>query len=134
MPELPDVHCWIKLVDASTGKPIVNGAEVNPPAKVAIRYYVANEGDQPVGPLWVVGALSRNGQRVKPSGQPNVVPAQQITLQPNQIWKKEYSVSEADPFVVYVAKILGDIGNFVGEEDEANNRDQKAFTVLRPPA
>jgi hypothetical protein len=136
MPELTDIHCWLKLVDSSTGQPIPDGAyiEPTPSAKVTVRYYVANESDQPVGPFWVVGALYRNAERVKPAGQPNVVPAQQITLQPNQIWKKEHQVSESASFASYEARILGDVGSLVKEEDESNNRDTRTFTVYKPPA
>lgn len=133
MAQLPDVYCWIKVIDDATGKTLADGGEIFSPGKAIIRYVVANDSNKPAGPLTVVGTLYRNGVKVMPGGQPNVVPAQQITLQPNQIWKKEYVVSELSSLVPYVAKLLGDVGNFVNEEDEANNQTKKSFSFYQPP-
>jgi len=134
MAQLPDVSCWIKVIDDSTGKVVPDGAGIEyttgAPPKVIVRYVVANDGDQPVGPLTVVGALFRDGVRVQPGGQPNVVPAQQITIQPKQSWKHEHTVSEASTKTVqFVASMLGDVGNFFKEEDEANNRAKSSFSM-----
>ena len=126
MAGLSDVYCWVKLLNVLTDKVIPEGGVAYAGTAVVVRYVVANDSNKAAGPLTVVGSLYRNGVRVQPSGQPNVVPAQTITVQPNQIWKKEYTVTEPDA-VNYVAKIFGDVGNFVNEEDEANNQGQKAF-------
>lgn len=134
MAQMPDVSCWIKVIEDSTGKVLPEGGEILPPGKAIVRYVVANDSNKPAGPLTVVGSLYRNGVKVKPNGQPNVVPAQQITVQPNQIWKKEYAVSESSGYVHYVAKIFGDVGDFVNEEDEANNQAQRSCSFFKPPA
>jgi hypothetical protein len=82
-----------------------------------VRYVVANDSHAPAGPFTVVGTLYRNGVKVRPGGQPNVVTAQQI-------WKMEFSVSESIGYSHYVAKIVGDVGSFVAAEDEANSQDK----------
>jgi hypothetical protein len=130
MPNFPDVKCWIKLIDGKTGKACPDGTTFLGPSTVVVRYVVANDSHQPAGPFYVVGALRKNGVVIKPGGQPNVVPAQQITVPPNQIWKGEYRVTDnpsgAD---TYVATMLGDVGGFVVEEDEKNNKANASFTI-----
>ena len=133
MAQLPDVYCWIKVIDDATGKVLSDGGEIFPGRKAIVRYVVTNDSNKQIGPLTVVGTLYRNGVKITPNGQPNVVPAQQITLQPNQIWKKEYVVSESGSLVPYVAKIFGDVGGFVNEEDEANNQAQRSFRFYKSP-
>lgn len=126
MAEFPDVFCWIKLVDGASGKAFSSGTEFHAPAKVVVRYVVANDSHKPAGPLTVTGVLRKNGVKV----QPNAVPAQQITVQPNQIWKGEYVVSDATTGKdLFEASMLGDIGNWVDEEDEANNKAKATFAV-----
>lgn len=135
MTQLTDVNCSIKIINDLTGKVVPDGEDIPAPGKAIVRYVVANDSHKPAGPLFVVGALHRNGVKIQPGGQSNVIPAQQITLQPNQIWKQEYAVTESDYGVVqYVAKILGDVGGFVNEEDEANNQAKRSFGFYRPPA
>ena len=136
MAQLPDVYCWIKAIDDSNGKVLPEGGETHWPRKTIVRYVVANDSNEPIGPMIVVGSLFRNGVRVQPGGQPNVIPAQQITVQPNQIWKKEYTVSESSSsgFFDYVAKLSGDVGfGAVDEEDESNNQAQRSFTYHTTP-
>jgi len=57
-----------------------------------------------------------------------VVPAPLLTVQPHQIWKKEYTVAEwsSAGFFAYVATLIGDVGGAVNEEDEANNPAQRS--------
>lgn len=130
MAQLPDVFCWIKVIDGATGKVVPNGKDL-PPGTATVRYVVANDSNKVAGPLTIVGSLYRDGVKVTPAGQPNVVPSQQITLQPNQVWKKEYTVSEGGKGLVsYSAKLFGDVTGAVNEEDETNNKAQYAFGFL----
>jgi len=133
MPLLPDVQCWIKVVDGSTGRAVPNGKDLGVPGNAVVRYVVANDGDRPAGPLWIVGSLYRDGVRIRPDGRPNVVPAQQVQLQAREVWKHEHSVSEgreARGLVSYSARILVDGGAVLNEDDATNNRAQQAFGFL----
>lgn len=132
MAQLPDVYCWIKVIDEGSGKAQPDGVQLQPPGKLTVRYSVANDSHKAAGPLWVVGALRRNGVKVTPGGQSNVVPAQQITVQPGQVWSKEYLVSESD-WADYVATMLGDVGGLVNEEDEKNNQAKRTFSFQEVP-
>jgi hypothetical protein len=123
----PDVVCWIKVINITTGEAVPDGGVVFPPANVVVRYVVANDSNVAAGPLTVVGSLHKDGIQ---QGRPNVVPAQQITVQPGTVWMQEVSVSQGTLFSQYVAKIIGDVGNFVKEEDEANNLAQRSFTLI----
>jgi hypothetical protein len=131
MADLPDIHCWVKVLDPQD-KVVPEGGIIQTPGTALVRYIVANDSGKPTGPITVVGALFRNGVKVQPGGQANVVPAQTITVQPNQVWKKEYTINEQENFVTYVGKILGDVGNFIDEEDEANNKGQRSFQFAKP--
>ena len=134
MSQLPDVHCWIKVIDGATGRMVGNGKDLGVPGSAVVRYVVANDSDRTVGPMWVVGSLYRDGVRVRPEGRKNVVAAQQITLQPREVWKHEHTVSEGTTtrgLVSYSARILGDGGAVLNEQDETNNRAQQAFGFLR---
>jgi hypothetical protein len=133
MADLPDINCWVKVLYTESDKVVPEAGTVWAPGKALVRYAVANDSNKTTGPLTVVGALFRNGVRVKPAGQSNVVPPQTITVQPNQVWKKDYVVSESTNGTKYVATILGDVGNFVNEEDESNNKDQHSFSFVPPP-
>lgn len=133
MTQLADLNCWIKIINDSSGKSEHDGVEFAPPATVVVRYSFANDTHKAAGPLTVVGTLSRNGVKVKPNGQPNVVPAQQITVQSGQVWSKEFVVSESDN-ATYKAGLLADIGNAVNEEDESNNKATKTFSVWKSPS
>ncbi len=124
---LPDVHCWVKLV--SSDKVISDGSQMNEGTTVAVRYVVANDSHVPAGPLTVVGALYQDETKIVSPGVPNVVPAQQITVQPNAIWKKEFVVKDNG---TYRAKMIVDVGNFVNEEDENNNVAQTTFSIRKP--
>ena len=133
MPQLPDVHCWIKVIDATTGRSVPNGKDLGVPGKAVVRFLVANDSDRPVGPLWIVGSLYRDGARVRGKDQQHVVPPQQITLMPREVWKQEYAVEEGSAtrgLVSYSARILGDGGGVLNEHDETNNRAQQAFGFL----
>ncbi len=133
--QLPDAFAWIKAIAEANGKVLADGAEVGSPAKVTVRYSIANDSHKATGTITVVGTLYRDGVKVKPGGQPNVVPAQQINLQPGQVWVKEYTVDEAagGGVVSYKAGLLADVGAFVAEDDEKNNKASRSFTVFGPP-
>jgi len=134
MADFPDVYCWIKLVNKSTGKAEPSGQQFSNSADVIVRYVVANDSHKSAGPLWAVGTLRKNGVVVKPPGKPNVVPAQQITVQPNQIWKGEYEVKDTSTGLdTFEASLLADIGDQINEEDEKNNKANSKFTVAAIP-
>jgi hypothetical protein len=78
--QLPDINCWIKAIDQGNGKNLADGADVAGPVSVTVRYSVTNDSHKPAGPLTVVGSLFRNNVQLTPGGQPNVVPAQTITV------------------------------------------------------
>jgi hypothetical protein len=136
MAEFPDVYAWIKLVDKSTGKAFASGRTFQGGADVTVRYVLANDSHKPAGPLTVVGVLRKNGKKIQPAGKPNVVPAQQVTLQPNTVWKAEYEVDDnaGKGLDTFEASMLADVGNFVNEEDESNNKANANFTVQGLPA
>jgi hypothetical protein len=132
MTQLTDLNCWIKVINDGSGKSEPDGTQFIPPGTVVVRYSFANDSHKAAS-LWVVGTLSRDGVTVKPNGQPNVVPAQQVTVQPGEVWSKEHTVSEGGN-AFYKAKLLADPGNWVNEEDEKNNKATKTFSFLKPPA
>jgi hypothetical protein len=130
---LPDVQCWIKVIDGSTGRAVANGKDLGVPGSAIVRFVVANDGDRPAGPMWIVGNLYRDGVRVRPAGRQNVVPAQQVELQAREVWKQEHAVSEgrdAKGLVSYSARILVDGGAVLDEDDATNHRAQHAFGFL----
>jgi hypothetical protein len=133
MAQLPDVVCWIKVIDKSTGKALSDSGFIRGPGEAIVRYVLVNDSDEPVGPLWVGGSLGRNGVKVTAGGQSNVVPAQQVTLQPRQLWKQEFSVFESSGSVEYIAELFADIGNFINEEDETNNLAHRSFRIVTSP-
>jgi hypothetical protein len=130
MPEFPDVSCLIKVIN-SDGKRVKDGGLIWA-GTATVRYVIFNDSHQTAGPLMIVGTLSRDGVPVKPNGKP-VVPAQLITLQPDQIWTSEFEVTQNDFAAGYVAKMLGDVGNLVDEEDEANNKAKTTFGMAGNP-
>jgi hypothetical protein len=134
MPAFPDVYCWIKLINQSDGRARPTGTDFAQPAHVTVRYVVANDSHKPEGPFFVAGYLRKNGVMIESNGQP-VVPLQQITLQPNQVWKQEYDVIDSTGGNGYDALMRGDILNLVDEEDEKNNKATAHFTVsnFTPP-
>lgn len=132
MSQLPDVSCIVKIINNDDGKRLPDGAVVIGEGHLTIRYTVVNDSNLTAGPLTVVGSLFRSGVRIQPNGQPNVVPAQQITLGPNQVWKREFQISEKFSDSLFEARMFADVGNFVGEEDETNNQ-VKTTVLVRPP-
>jgi hypothetical protein len=125
MAQLPDVFCWIKVINTSDGKVVANGGSLGLPGQATVRYVVANDSNKPAGPLTIWGSLYRNNVKI-----PSVLPPQQITLQPNQLWKKEYPVSELGGMTTYLAKLHGDLDSAVNEESEANNLAQRSFNIV----
>ncbi len=130
MAQLPDVYGWIKVISNTTGKAQPNPVSLDAPATVIVRYSFANDSHKAAGPLWVVGKLYRDGVKLTPNGQSNVVPSQQVTVQPGQVWSKEYSVSESDN-ANYKASLSADVANLVDEEDEKNNFATAEFSFLK---
>jgi hypothetical protein len=129
---LPDIFCWVKAIDAANDKVLPDGGVASPPGTtVIVRYCVANDSHKAAGPFYVVGVLSRDGVKVTPGGEPNVVPAQMITVQPETVWVREYTVHESVAGEhEYMATILGDIAGMVNEEDEKNNVATRQFAVI----
>jgi subtilase family serine protease len=60
------------------------------------------------------------------------VPAQVITVQPGDVWSREYLVSEPQDSL-YKAVLFADVGNFQTEEDETNNVARATFAFTTPP-
>jgi len=67
MPEFPDTHAWIKLIDKSKGKVVPSGSTLSHPSSITIRYVVANDSNQPVGEIAVMGVLYKDNVKVVPS-------------------------------------------------------------------
>lgn len=135
MVHLPDVYCWIKLIEQPSGTAQPDGVVIEAPRTVTVRYSVANDSHKPAGPLYVVGTLRRDGVKVTPNGRPNVVSGQPITVQPRQIWTWEYTVlwdTSGGPGS-YEARLHADVGNLVHEEDEDNNRARMTFAYTAIP-
>ena len=132
MTALPDIFCYVKALDQTNGKAIPDGGLATNDASVVVRYVMANDSDLPMGPFTVTGSLWQDGVKINP----NPIPALHLTLQPNELLKREFSIPDTSSTHShsYVAKILGDIGNFVNEEDEKNNLAKLSFTVPTPPA
>jgi hypothetical protein len=122
---LPNIHAMIK---ASSGDAAIADGTVfhtREPRNVTLKYIVVNESDVAVGPFTVVGMLSKNKQRVMPDGVSNVVPAQEVTLAPQSVWKKEYEL-RVEPksdggLNQYRAYIICDAGNRIEESNEYDN-------------
>ncbi|MGQ0777923.1 MAG: hypothetical protein ACT4NY_26525 [Pseudonocardiales bacterium] len=133
MTQLPDIHVWIKVIEDKSGKTQLDGTAFSSGQEVTVRYSIANDSHQTAGPMTVVGVLRRDGVRVQPNGQSNVVPVQQITLQPGRVWSREHHLTEifySSGMHLYSASLLGDVGNFVNEEDEQNNRAKMTFSFV----
>jgi hypothetical protein len=127
---LPDVKCSIKVTQEPSGSSVPNGAEIGP-GTVTVHYVVKTDSIRPVGPLTVVGSLYRDGVKVTPDGAPNVVPAQQTQVSKGNPFEKKYTLSEGGKGLVkYSARILADVGNFVNESDESNNKARVDFAFL----
>jgi hypothetical protein len=132
MTQLPDVSCTIKVLENADGARTPDGGAIFS-GYATVRYVIVNDSNKTAGPITIVGSLFKDGVRVQPNGQPNVVPAQQITLSPNQVWKAEFPVSETLHTTYYEAKLLADVGNVVREEDEANNVAQTKWSMQSVP-
>ena len=132
MTQLPDVSTSIKVIDDDSGKRVLDGGEIFA-GFATVRYVVVNDSNKTAGPLTVVGSLFRDGVRLQPNGKAKVFPAQQITLQPNQVWKFEFPVNERQSTSTYEARILADVGNSIAEEDETNNSVRTTFQMVIPP-
>ncbi|MGA9317159.1 MAG: hypothetical protein WBV84_03795, partial [Nitrososphaeraceae archaeon] len=70
MPEFPDTSACIKLIYQSNGKAIPSASTLNHPSNVTIRYVVANDSNQPVGEIAVMGVLYKDDVKVVPSPLP----------------------------------------------------------------
>ncbi len=117
MPELPDTYAWIKLIDKSKGKAVPSGSTLSHPSNITIRYVVANDSNQPVGEIAVMGVLYKDNVKVTPSP----LPITWITLEANQLWKHEYNVKSTGEANEFRATLFGGVGSSITEEDERNN-------------
>ena len=133
MAQLPDVYCWIKLIDQPTGKVIPNGMVVDPSptGSITIRYVVANDSNKPTGNFAILETLKKDGKNL-----PLPIPWTVIELQPKVLWKHEYTVNKNAPGK-YEASMWGDLGlkagGFVVEEDEKNNIAKAIFAIKATP-
>ena len=117
MPEFPDTYAWIKLIDKSKGKAVASGSTLSHPSNITIRYVVANDSNQPVGEIAVMGVLYKDNVKVMPSP----LPITWITLEANQLWKHEYNVNSTGEANEFRATLFGGVGSSITEEDERNN-------------
>lgn len=117
MPELPDTYSWIKLIDKSKGKAVPSGSTLSHPSNITIRYVVANDSNQPVGEIAVMGVLYKDNVKVTPSP----LPITWITLEANQLWKHEYNLNSTGEANEFRATLFGGVGSSITEEDERNN-------------
>lgn len=136
--QLADAFAWIKLIDTDTGKVIPSGSTIETPAKLILRWVVANDSKVDTGLFYVVGQLKRNGVIVKPNGKPNVIPLQTISVPKGQLWIFEFPIEETSGITVYSATLLADLGSLIGsgkidEESEANNVAEYKWNVVTPP-
>jgi hypothetical protein len=127
MTSRPDFHSYVKVISEDTGAVIPDGGSVTAPAKVIVRYVVVNDSHKTAGPWLVVGGLKHDGVTVNPQGKTNgVVPPQNVTLEPDKVWKKEWKVTGQG---LYVANI----GSFSlagpPEEDCKNNLGKMSFSI-----
>lgn len=130
MPQIADVKCSIKVTQEPSGAIVANGAETDA-GTVTVHYVVKNVGTKATGQMTVVGSLYRDGVKVQPNGAPNVVPAQQISLAAGAQFARDIKVSEAGKGLIrYSARLLGDVGDFVNESDETNNKARIDFDFL----
>ena len=117
MPEFPDTYAWIKLIDKNKGKAVPSGSTLSHPSNITIRYVVANDSNQPVGEIAVMGVLYKDNVKVVPSP----LPITWIKLEENQLWKYEYTVTSSGEANEFRATLFGDVGSSITEEDEKNN-------------
>jgi hypothetical protein len=78
---------------------------------------VANDSNQPVGEIAVMGVLYKDDVKVVPSP----LPITWIKLQANQLWKHEYTVTSTGYANEFRATLFGGVGSSITEEDEKNN-------------
>ena len=117
MPEFSDTYAWIKLIDKSKGKAVPSGSTLSYPSNITIRYVVANDSNQPVGEIAVMGVLYKDNVKDVPSP----FPITWIKLQANQLWKHEYAVASTGEANEFRATLFGGVGSSITEEDEKNN-------------
>ena len=117
MPEFSDTYAWIKLIDKSNGKAVPSGSTLSYPSNINNRYVVANDSNQPVGEIAVMGVLYKDNVKDVPSP----FPITWIKLQANQLWKHEYAVASTGEANQFRATLFGGVGSSITEEDEKNN-------------
>lgn len=69
MPEFPDIHAWIKLIDQDNGRVVPSGSQPHP-STVTICYVVANNSNQSAGEIAVMGILYKDNVKLIPSPLP----------------------------------------------------------------
>jgi hypothetical protein len=74
MAQLPDVFCWIKLIDDVNGKVLTDAATIGSPGKVVVRYVVANDSNKTAGPLTGVGSSCTTSHRTTESDLEERIP------------------------------------------------------------
>jgi hypothetical protein len=124
VPDFPDIHAWIKLIDQHKGKVIPDGTELIHPSSVTIRFVLANDSNQATGEIAVMGVLYMNDVKVVPSP----LPIMWIKLEANQLWKHEHTVTSTGAKNEYRAILFGGVGSTVTEEDHKNNISNAKFS------
>ena len=124
MPDFPDIHSWIKLIDQHKGKVIPDGTELIHPSSVTIRFVLANDSNQATGEIAVMGVLYMDEVKVVPSP----LPITWIKLEANQLWKHEHTVTSTGVKNEYRATLFGGVGSSVTEEDDKNNISNAKFS------
>ncbi|HZD33895.1 MAG TPA: hypothetical protein VE130_01715 [Nitrososphaeraceae archaeon] len=126
MPEFPDIHAWIKLIDQHNGRVVPSSSQLSHPSTVTIRYVVANDSNQSAGEIAVIGILYKNNVKVIPSP----LPLTWIKLQASQLWKHEYTVISTGEENEFRTTLFGGVGGSITEEDEKNNIFGAKFSFL----
>lgn len=137
MADLPDIYCWIKLIDQPSGKVIQSGETISKEESinefVTVRWVVANDSKVSTGKFLVIGSLKKDDKKKKLVN--NIMEI--ISVGSKDIWTKEYSVPK-NKVGKYSATLTGDPkgsiissggGNKVNEEDETNNTANAEFSI-----
>lgn len=122
---LPDLACTITATGPDS-KPITNGGSVSTAsggAYATVTFHLTNKGAAGSGPFWLKRVVRINGSKMYDP------PAEQLTLKAHETKHFPFSKTFLSPTEDWKATILADIGDFVDETDETNNKATFAFTV-----
>jgi hypothetical protein len=126
--KLSDVSCVVKVLSTTDGKrvpdkgAVFTGGSLEPAA--IVRYIVVNDSDVAAGPFTLTGNLFRDGV------VQNVISEAALTVPAQQLWKKEFPISEDNGTTGYIAYL--EARGSAKEEDSNNNHAATTFTVTAP--